>query len=1657
MHARWPSGFPDRIPLVALALLLLSPVAGATNRQFNTFTAPSPQPPPINAAAETLETCPSCEPPKKSRSVAEDWCVGCGSGDAVPAPLAPDCNHCAGDQDSMHDTAPFTTVIGTCPDCEPAELHPRVGWDLESERTGTGVYLANGDLFHRQVDFDIPGRGFSFQFVRRHVTGVTYDGPLGKGWDFTYNMRIVVDGDGDALLHDGTGRVDEFDESSGTYSTPAGRFEELIKEGSPSKFKLKTPHATVYQFDASGTNCRLESITDRAGNVMSFSYDGSSRLSSVTDTLERTISLSYDGDGRITSVTDFDSRTWGYAYTSGRLTSVTSPGVTGFTSGKVTTYGYDGDKLDTLTDPKSQLVLDATWTSGKVTTLRYGASGENFTFSYDSSTQTTVTDRNGNETVVTLSAAGQPTRIVEKTNRNVRAGEGDYTTDYSFNSDRLLTRIDLPAGNAITYAYQTGAARARSNMVEELLRNDSDDTWTTNAWTYDSTVNLVKTFDNRMVDDWDTDEVRTTYSYDHEEATLGDLNGDSSTSGTDGVVVKIVHPKISTQTPNLTPSETFRYNANGQVTRWDRVDGEVTTFEYHASGAQTGYLKKRKDDDTVSGLQLTTEWAYDAVGNITSITSPRGFATLYTVNDLNQVTKIETPLSSTVTYDTIFEYDANDNLVKKEVENLDGDGASVTANPWITTTWTFSDVLNRCTARTDEINTSQTAQTSFTYDANRNLLQITRPAGSVIAHSYDERDLLYRRTRGTTEPSKSIEEWTYDANRNEIEHESGAGNVHASAYDDWDRRVTVLDPAGTQEEMSYDAMGRLTSRGKAAGVDFADEYELTEVRYNGIGKPSRVRRKYFKNVGDSATDFDTNFEYRKDGQVSKVVVTRATSPSTVTLATTSTFDAAGRLVEMEDEAGNTTTFTRDADGNITREERLDKAQAGSSYDETIVTEWAYDRRGQKLSETRDPGTGKLNLTVSWKRDSRGNIVQQTDGRGNKQDMTYDGRGLLLSRTEDLRGSTRTTTEYTYDSNGNRTGIENDNGHSTTYTFDALDRRTRRTNADSTYIEWTYDDDDVVTGWTDENGTVVVNTLDDLGRVIERDITRATGVEGTTNEEFAYDANGRLTSAKDDDSVVTLKWDSFGRIHEESIGWGNPATVTRTVKRDYDLTGNVTKVTYPDNTAIDYVIDADSDRIDQVKDGSNVVADYRWVGGRVDKLDYLNGVVRATTFDDVARITEIDHVKSGTSRAKFTYTHDANDNVLTERRGHNSNLYEVFSYDKRNQLDTVWYDATTSSSPTVYSVKDEQLWDGAYNLDTRSRTVYGQSGVTVDYTANSRNQYTGIGGDTPDWSDNGELVDDGHVQSYNYDYEGRLTKVTRGASTYTFKYDALGRRISTNFGTELRFTWAGDRILEEITSAGTPVVNAQWVWGVDPEPLRMNRGGTLSYYHANRAGSVEKLTDTSGTVVESVEYEAFGKPSIASSGRGNHFLWLAAPYDFLSGLYQDGSASFEPTVSLRRVAAVNGSVFSVSSGLSARTALRASALTPVSTGRQARTSPRPRVEGLLRARVAGTLRYSGRLSASTGAGCPRTMSGDDDYDPDSEPGRTCDPGDPEPAPKEPERTPEDINPQYPPGERDPCIPVGGGGCFDRGDCCPGGTCRYGTCVRATQTDPQPRPA
>jgi YD repeat-containing protein len=178
---------------------------------------------------------------------------------------------------------------------------------------------------------------------------MTYDGPMGQGWDFNYNRRLIVEPNGNVLCVNGLGRVDRYTlNTNGTFISPAGFYTQIRRE-LDGKFTESDRHGNtnVYSATNSLSIAKLASISDRNGNQMTFQYSTNAQLTNVVDTLGRSIAYSYDSWGRLTSVTDFAGRTLSFAYDSnGNLVAETSPAVTGtpngndFPSGKTTLYTY---------------------------------------------------------------------------------------------------------------------------------------------------------------------------------------------------------------------------------------------------------------------------------------------------------------------------------------------------------------------------------------------------------------------------------------------------------------------------------------------------------------------------------------------------------------------------------------------------------------------------------------------------------------------------------------------------------------------------------------------------------------------------------------------------------------------------------------------------------------------------------------------------------------------------------------------------------------------------------------------------------------------------------------------------------------------------------------------------------------------------------------------------------------------------------------------------------------------------------------------------------------------------------------------------------------------------------------------------------------------
>ena len=133
----------------------------------------------------------------------------------------------------------------------------------------------------------------------------------------------------------------------------------------------------------------------------------------------------------------------------------------------------------------------------------------------------------------------------------------------------------------------------------------------------------------------------------------------------------------------------------------------------------------------------------------------------------------------------------------------------------------------------------------------------------------------------------------------------------------------------------------------------------------------------------------------------------------------------------------------------------------------------------------------------------------------------------------------------------------------------------------------------------------------------------------------------------------------------------------------------------------------------------------------------------------------------------------------------------------------------------------------------------------------------------------------------------------GGGTVDYKYDPFGRRIyrSGPSGTTI-WLYDGANIVEELDGSGTVQATYTQGSGVD-EPLAMLRGATTDYYEADGLGSVTSLTDSTGVIVETYTYDAYGNLTAGGTSLTNPFRYTGREWDQEAGLYYYRARYYEP--------------------------------------------------------------------------------------------------------------------------------------------------------------------
>ncbi|MBO1415335.1 LamG-like jellyroll fold domain-containing protein [Streptomyces sp. FH025] len=651
--------------------------------------------------------------------------------------------------------------------------------------------------------------------------------------------------------------------------------------------------------------------------------------------------------------TDFANDEAGrHSYTSEPTRSVEAAGGTAVTAAPYVTFGYDtfGDQTS-HSDERGNVTYTTYDAVGKETgTIAPSYTAPGTTTPITATTSNTYdkldqlvshTDQLGNTTTFVRDQLG---REVTKTDPAVGGATTGGVWHYSYDAvGEQLAQTD-PTGAVQQATYDFMGRKLTETMVE---RSPSAAAYTTTLG-YNSTDDLVtETSPTGVV---------TTFGYNlaHERTSQTDAFGNTTTYAYDalGRQVKITDP-----------------SGTGQSTVYDPA-GRVTSVS---------------DFDATGKALRTRGLAYDAAGNITSVTSALGYSLAYTYDsDHHQLTETETTAPG-ATITTSFGYDAAGNHTRY----TDGRG-----NNFLTTynSWNLpeSQIEPATTAYPNAADRTYTTG----YDAAGQPVTLSQPGGVTRSRTYDQLGRLTKETGTGAESATRDHTFGYDL----MGRITSAGTPTANdtfAYNDRGQLLSAAGPSGTSS-FAYDGAGKATTRTDASGT--------ATYTYDKAGR--------LATLADPASATTATYGYDKDSQ--PVTVNYGTGNNTRNYG----FDPLHRLTsDTVTTAGGATVssiaYAYNLDDQLT-------SKTTTGFAGATTNTYTYDQTGRLTSWNN----GTTNTAYAY--DASGNRTQI-----GARAQTYDARNRLL---------TDGTASYTYTARGTMSG-KTPNGSSATVAmqFDAFDR------------------------------------------------------------------------------------------------------------------------------------------------------------------------------------------------------------------------------------------------------------------------------------------------------------------------------------------------------------------------------------------------------------------------------------------------------------------------------------------------------------------------------------------------------------------------------------------------------------------------------------------
>ncbi|WDQ16485.1 FG-GAP-like repeat-containing protein [Rhodopirellula sp. P2] len=733
----------------------------------------------------------------------------------------------------------------------------------------------------------------------------------------------------------------------------------------------------------------LISATDPLGATTQYSRDENGDLIAIVSPSGQSTTFEYDASGNLLAESGLDGSFVRYEYNSaGHLIGLTDQAgvrtsIEPNPSGLPTTTRYANGAVE-------KRIYDA---NGNLTESSVEFEGEvlaSTVHEYDEAGRVVATEyADGTRTTSEYNAIGEITLQSDRLGRlNERVKSADGTTVTTVFAGETILESETSEEQTVTQVYggvtqtvELDALGRPSGVVQSNADSDLGDAISIQYDAAGRVIGLEGDRDSQSVYDAAGREIHTTVDGVMIEREY-DSDGQLIKETVEGQTTQYKYDEVGNVTEIAYPSglvEGFDYDRRENLIAYRQNGVVIRRYQYDEVGRLQAVIDRNQNKTlyTYDGLdrlvevthngQTLRQYDYDLAGNRTLIKREDGSTVVRAYDEANRITQETNPDGTVLTY----AYDDFDRVVSRSTDqgvarfSYDDAGYLVSYSNDDTDIAVARDEQGRETRVTQE-----KGFVGYEYDPNGRLEIIETPAGSRL-YEYDSTGLL----TSVADPFGNKTSYLYDAEERVTEVTRPDGTIEKLSYTpDSDIESVVLLRADSEVEFSweysYDSFGRLsmisTSDGAQRTFHYSDDGFLIaertfdasgmhEVAYDYDSFGNRIR------MVDSKLG-ETVYEYNLAGQL----VREAFEGAEVRY----TYDANGNLIKKSSLA-ETVTYEWDVSGRLTSITTVDG-------DGTKVTEYIYDAFGKRTAVIRD---GVTTYTIYETIDGVARLLEELDENG----------------------------------------------------------------------------------------------------------------------------------------------------------------------------------------------------------------------------------------------------------------------------------------------------------------------------------------------------------------------------------------------------------------------------------------------------------------------------------------------------------------------------------------------------------------------------------------------------------------------------------------------------------------------------------------------------